>query len=261
MVATNSVGLGSPELSCETVICIVLAPLSIDDLKEDLKQVHFVSFSIHNINMWEIKMVPVLVRYFLPSEGMIDLGSITGETSELLSSFLVSVIKKYELEQKVIGFCADNCNTNFGGMKRRGEKNVYHLLNNEFHRELLGIFCAAHIVHNCLQTAVDVLPIDVEVLAVKIYKYFHIYTVHVMELKSFCDFVDIEYNKLLQHGNTRFLSLLPALERILNMFQGLKSYFCSQEQCPTVIKKFFENECREMYLQFVDSCVCLIRQF
>ena len=87
---------------------------------------------------------------------------------------MASVIKKYELEQKVIGFCADNCNTNFGGVKRGGDKNVYHLLN-ELHRELLDIGCAAHIVHNCLQTAVDVLPIDVEVLAVKIYKYFHIY--------------------------------------------------------------------------------------
>ena len=137
---------------------------------------------------------------------------------------------------------------------------MYRLLNNELHRELLGIGCAAHIVHNCLQTAVDVLPIDVEVLAVKIYKYFHIYTVRVTELKSFCDFVDIEYNKLLQHGNTRFLSLLPALERILEIFQGLKSYFCSQEQCPTVIKKFFENECGEMYLQFVCGQLRLFNQ-
>ena len=71
-------------------------------------------------------MVPVLVRYFLPLEGvkikLLDLGSIPGETSDISCSFLASVIKKYELEQKVIDFCADNCNTNFGGVKRRGEK-------------------------------------------------------------------------------------------------------------------------------------------
>jgi hypothetical protein len=78
-----------------------------------------------------------------------------------------------------------------------------------------------HIVHNCIQTATDVLPIEVEALVVKIYKYFHIYTVHVTQLKEFCEFVDLEYKKVLQHGNTRFLSLLPAIERILQIYEGL----------------------------------------
>lgn len=35
----------------------------------------------------------------------------------------------------------------------------------------------AHTAHNTLQTAVDFLPIDVEVIVNKIYCYFHIYTV------------------------------------------------------------------------------------
>ena len=38
------------------------------------------------------------------------------------------------------------------------------------------VYKRQHIVHNCLQTAVDVLPIEVEALVVKIYKYFYIYT-------------------------------------------------------------------------------------
>jgi hypothetical protein len=32
----------------------------------------------------------------------------------------------------------------------------------------MGVGCAAHIVHNCLQTEVDALPIDIEVIVVKI---------------------------------------------------------------------------------------------
>jgi hypothetical protein len=105
-------------------------------------------------------------------------------------------------------------------------------------RNIVGVGCGAHIIHNCLQTVADVLPIEVKAFVVKIYKYFHIYTVHVTQLKELCEFVDLEYKKVLQHGNTQFLSLLPAIERILQIYEGLKSYFCSQEHCPVMIKKF-----------------------
>ena len=70
-------------------------------------------------------------------------------------------------------------------------------------RALTGIGCAAHIVHNCLQHAVDTLPVCFESLVVKIYKFFHIYTVRVTELKNFCEFVEIEYQRILQHGDRK----------------------------------------------------------
>ena len=85
----------------------------------------------------------------------------------------------------------------------------------------------------------------------KTYKFFHTFTVRVTGLKNFCEFVEIEYHHILQHGNTRFLSLLPALQRIPEMFEGLKSYFNSQEGCPTLIKKCFEEPTQELYLIFV----------
>jgi hypothetical protein len=42
---------------------------------------------------------------------------------------------------------------------------------------------AAHIVHNGVQTSVDILPVDIETVVNKIFQYFHIYTVRVKELK------------------------------------------------------------------------------
>jgi len=181
---------------------------------------------------------------------VLKLRSLPGETAEILSNYQVSVREKNELKEKVVGFCADNCNTNFGGVKRRGQNNVFFRVKEKIERDLTGIGCAAHIVHNCFQHAVDTLPVCVESL-VKIYKFFHIYTVRVTKLKIFCEFVEIEYQRILQHGNTRFLSLLPALQRILEMFEGLKSYFNSQEGCPTLIKKCFEEPTQELYLKFV----------
>ena len=85
--------------------------------------------------------------------------------------------------------------------------------------------CTVHIVHDCLQHAMDTLPICMESIVVKIYKFFYIYTVSDSELKEFRDFADVEYKQLLQQENTKFLWLLPSLERVLRMFEALKSYF------------------------------------
>jgi hydroxylamine reductase (hybrid-cluster protein) len=38
--------------------------------------------------------------------------------------------------------------------------------------------------------------------------------------------------------NTRFHTLVSATERILEMFEGLKSYICLQQRCRTVTEKF-----------------------
>ncbi len=66
----------------------------------------------------------------------------------------------------------------------------------------------------------------------KIYSYFSIYTVRNEELKEFCDFVDTEYKVLLSHSKTLWLSLFPCVDRILKMFDALKSYFLSIEKPP-----------------------------
>ena len=183
--------------------------------------------------MKEVNLVPIVIRYFLPESGVeVKLSvfkSVPGETAEILSKYLFSVLDQTKLKDKLIGFCGENCNTNFGGIKRRGQNNVFHKVKDNVKRDLVGIGCTIHIVHNCFQHAVDTLRICVGSF-VKIYKFFHIYTVRVFELKEFCDFADVEYQPLLQHGNTRFLSLLPALERVLEMFEALKSYFNSPEQ-------------------------------
>ena len=65
-------------------------------------------------------------------------------------------------------------------------------------RDLVGIGCTVFIVHNCLQHALDTLPMYLKSL-VKIYKFFHICTVRVSELKEFFDFGDVAYKQLLQH--------------------------------------------------------------
>jgi hypothetical protein len=248
----------------ETLVLNVLAPLAMEELKDDLNSSSFISVSMDTSNKKEIKLVPIVVRYFLPESGvcvkLLDFKSVPGETANILSNHLMEVLKVNDLCNKIVGFCGDNCNTNFGGVERRGKNNVFAHLKMMLGRDLNGIGCGAHIVHNSFQTAVDVLPIDVEIIVVKIYKYFHIYTVRVTRLKEFCEFAEVEYSKVLKHSNTRFLSLLPAIERLLKIFEGLKSYFNSQELCPAIIKSFFKDDLGELYMWFVHSQLILFNK-
>lgn len=95
----------------------------------------------------------------------------------------------------VAAFYDDNCNTNFVGVRRRGQNNVYNRLKQELAINIVGIRYGAHTVYNALQNAVDGLTVKTEAL-VKIYKYFHIYTFRVIQLKEFCENTDVEYKNL-----------------------------------------------------------------
>jgi hypothetical protein len=117
----------------------------------------------------------------------------------------------------------DNCNTNFEGAARKGTNNAFAKpTTSELKMNIRGTGCAAHILHNALRTSADILPVDAEAAANKIFQYFHIYTIRMEELKEFCDFVDLEYKQVLGSVKTRWLSLQPAITRVIDMFPGLK---------------------------------------
>lgn len=58
---------------------------------------------------------------------------------------------------------------------------------------------------------------------------------------------------MLGYGKTRWLALMPALERVLKMYQPLKNYFLSIEKCPLLLKNFFENPTSELWLYFLHA--------
>ncbi|XP_070402453.1 uncharacterized protein [Nothobranchius furzeri] len=104
-----------------------------------------------------VKLVPVVVRYFKITEGVrvkiLDFTSLTGETSTLLCDEVYRCLSAFGLVDKAVGFCADNTNLNLGGKARRGQNNVFHKLDQATPNSLVGVGCAAHIVHSAVQSA------------------------------------------------------------------------------------------------------------
>lgn len=246
---------------CESIVTGVFAPYVLRELQKDLAESCFVSILTDASNHGNIKMFPVLVRYFSKKEGVmikiIELTSESGETSDTIVALLNRAIEKFGIKDKVAAFCADNAPCNFGNLERSGKDNTFYKLN-QLYPGMIGVGCAAHIVHNTLKKACDKMPFDVECVVVKIYSHFYLFTVRVTKLKEFCDSVDVEYQKLLGYSKTRFLALLAAVEAILRIFNGLKEYFLKDKNSPDVLKKFFGNPMAKIWLLFLRDQVSKI---
>uniref|UniRef100_A0A8D8JTE7 (northern house mosquito) hypothetical protein n=2 Tax=Culex pipiens TaxID=7175 RepID=A0A8D8JTE7_CULPI len=238
---------------CEAIITNVIAPYAQRLVDDEMTEVSYVTVLTDASNKGSTKMFPVLVRYFVPTEGVrikiADFCTTKGETSEIISELIKTTAKNRNFAEKVVAFCADNCPTNFGSKQRGGQNNVFFRLK-LWIPALLGIGCAAHITHSALKSACDELPIDIELVVVKIYSHFYIYTVRVEKLKNICEMEGVEYKKLLGYAKTRFLALGPAIARILELFDPLKTYFLKVKG-ETFLKKFFNDSMSKLWLVFV----------
>lgn len=64
-------------------------------------------------NRKDIKIIPVIIiRYFQSEFGiqvkLIEFKSVLGETAEILTNHIMSVLKEHNLDKKVVGFYGDN---------------------------------------------------------------------------------------------------------------------------------------------------------
>lgn len=76
-------------------------------------------------------------------------------------------------------YTAEDTNSNFDDMKRKVNENMFRKVQSDLDRPILRICCLCHIVHNSVKTACGCVPLYIEVIVIKVYKYFYIYTVRV----------------------------------------------------------------------------------
>lgn len=249
------------EKKCQAIITNIFAPHAQQLLQQDLKKCHYVSIYTDASNHGNIKLFPVLVRYFIPTVGVrvqvLDITSEGGETSTIISELISSATSKFDLKKKIVCFCGDNAKVNFGPETRGGKNNVFYRLK-QWLPHLIGIGCVAHITHNALKFACGVIPFDVEWAIVKIYSHFYLNTVRATALEKFCEEADVEYNKLLGYAKTRFLALGPAAKRIVQLFDPLQMYFRTLEKGEQKLKEFFKEPSSKFWLQFVQEQVAKI---
>ncbi|XP_068779569.1 uncharacterized protein [Struthio camelus] len=207
---------------------------------------------------------PIQIRYFDWKRGGLQTRVMAvepepGEPAPAAAAAVLAweILERHGLRQKCVAIVGDSRNAMFGGLgPAEGPVDVPGL------RELLkGAFiatdCPAHILSNCIQHGADSLEVDIQSVVWKIYTYVSVYAVWTEPLKDFLEFAKREYRRLLYHGRTPWLLLLPAITRLLQAFPALKSFFLSLNKPPFAIKNFFEDDFSEIYLQHMASQVAV----
>ncbi|XP_078257165.1 uncharacterized protein LOC144594484 [Rhinoraja longicauda] len=252
----------------EMITMNVLGPNTVRNIMDDLSPTEegepaFFSVATDASNKGDRKMFPVCVRYFSASDGvqckLLDFYEDSDETANGIHQALMCCLEKYELDiRHVTAYAADNANVNFGK-----HHSVYQLLSSANNR-ILKANCPAHIAHNACKHACDQLSVDIEAIVLKVYSHFSISASRTEELRSFFAFVDIEWREILPDVCIRWLSLHPAVERLLQSWPALTLYFRSLETCPVALKRIFEDEektgATEIYLCFFHNVGCVFDQ-
>ncbi|CAL9686817.1 unnamed protein product [Knipowitschia caucasica] len=258
----------------EAIVTDVLSPKAIQEVIKTLKSGgNSLPFSLHTdaSNKGNRKMFPLAVQFFTPENGIvnkvIDFIENPDESAEGIVKTIHSSLGNMGLSlDHVSAFSADNANVNYGS-----HNSVFTKLRAANSGILRGN-CHAHIVHNTVRKALDKLSVDVENIVLKVYSFFSNSAKRRESLKEFCEFCDVEFHEILRHVVTRWLSLNPAITRLLQNWVPLKSYLISiGEGCPKRLKELMrltenaagveeEPDIVEVYLLFCNNVLSLFEE-
>ena len=117
--------------------------------------------------------------------------------------------------------------------------------------------CPCHLVHiaagNGHDSFAKVIGVNIEDLHIDLYYWFEKSTKRKGVLLGYMEFCGHEYSKILKHVSTRWLSLERCVQRTLEKYSGLKSYFLSEEfadQRFSRLRDAFNNPLTEIALLF-----------
>lgn len=226
----------------EALVENVLAPFSQERLAAELQKAQSFAVCSDASNSGHTKLFPYTVQYFCTSEGvkygLLDFYEDPDESSEAIFNQIVSITENNGLSIKQISaYGADNASVNYGR-----HNSVFQKLRGVNPHIVKGN-CKCHIINNSVKTANRVFSssgCDVEAFVLKVYSEFSCSAKKVETLKEFCEFTSTKYREILRHVPTRWLSLLPAIQRILECWPALKSYFVSlgKDDCPSIVWTF-----------------------
>lgn len=222
----------------EAMVKDILAPKAVADVVDILASGKPLPFSIQTDaqNKGNRKVFPLAVQYFRPETGicnkMLDFGENADESAAGIMDYIEQSLDKFGLSlDQVTAYSADSTNVNYG---------IHNSVFTNLKKKQKGLLegnCHGHIVHNTVKHALDQLTVDVENVVLKVYGHFSASAKRRESLKEFCQFCDVEFREILRHVTTRWLSLNPAISRLMRFWTALRSYFISLgEECPRQIR-------------------------
>lgn len=145
-----------------------------------------------------------------------------GATGKNLFNALIKSFEKEDIPvTNLIGFAADGCSV------MMGENNSVSSRLKEYCPGVIIMKCVCHSAHLCASSACKELPRRCEDLAREIYAFFKSSSKRQCQFAEFQNFFALKPHKMLHPSQTRWLSLVAVVERILEQWDALKLFFTS----------------------------------
>jgi hypothetical protein len=94
------------QTKCKAIVVNVLSLYAKSQILEDLKNIKYCCLAIDASNNIDIKIVPIIVRYFITDKDIaietLEFSSLPGEPSDLLVDYILEAAQKHDIADKII---------------------------------------------------------------------------------------------------------------------------------------------------------------
>ncbi|XP_026732235.1 uncharacterized protein LOC113497004 [Trichoplusia ni] len=227
-------GMQMKRTKCTQIVTNVIGAAHEEEICEKLKKVKFSILTDESTDM-SCKTSCIMVRFYDSTAGRIvsrlyDLHDVfpkgdvaaaeEGATGARLYELMISSLKANDIPlENLLGFGCDSASNNVGD---------YNSIISRLRQECPGVIlmkCVCHSLHRASSDACKTLPRLCEDLARNIFSYFRQSAKRKAQLQQFQEFTSVKDHQMLGLAITRWLSFLPAIERILGQWQALRLYF------------------------------------
>lgn len=243
---------------CTEVIKNVLAPHFVAELKKEKQQKYSLIID-ESTDISTSKQLGIVIRYFSRKlknfvSSFLALEPLKTSDATGIVEALLSCLQKYGLDKnKMVGLGTDNASVMTGI-----NNGVYRILKNDI-PNLILIRCTCHSLQLAVSHASEqTIPRNIEFLIRETYNWF----AHSAKRKNQYQEIYETINcgeaplKILQLCDTRWLSIEPAVQRILAQWKELTLHFgLVSDRCYTadLLYSMFKDESNYLYLLFLRS--------
>ena len=173
------------------------------------------------------KQFDILVRYYSDNHNEVRVGFLKAAVfghayAESVANELCETLQKFSLPLKyLLSLSSDGPNVN-----KAIKTNINSKLKANYQRELVDTGpCQLHVVHNSFRKGFDRYGSDVENLCIDIYYFLKLSPPRREDYADVQQKLNLDEFVFLRHVQSRWLYLIPAIERVRKQFRALKEYF------------------------------------
>lgn len=240
----------------ESIVTNVIGAVGNNNVIELMKKNKFSIILDESTDRFTIKHMAVIARIVDPNllvrdefVTLIEVEKATADALyELVTNFFIK--NKIPFKENLIGYAGDGANNMMG---------KHHSLATNLMKDVPDLFimkCICHSFHLCASYACLKLPRFIEDFARNVHNYLNNSSKRLLEFKEFQVFCNVKPHKILYPGQTRWLSLLSVVNRLIQQFTALKLYFTTAVledkilNAQTILESL-SNPFTLLYLQFL----------